>query len=127
MSSCMCCTTEWLREGYLGRQCTIESDTRGTSPYYASAWTKRLGAKREVRDVGCKKISTRMSTYLKDRRNVCTREYADDGNRTRNLRFTIVVHQFGTAGVSPSWRQESNLPHYLRMISVEILRQRKNQ
>ena len=56
-----------------------------------------------------------------------SRRYADDGNRTRNPRFTIVVHQFGTAGVSPSWRQESNLPHYLRMISVEILRQRKNQ
>ena len=68
-----------------------------------------------------------MSTYLKDRRNVCTREYTDDENRTRHLRFTIEVHQFGTAGVSPSWRQESNLPHYLRMISVEILRQRKNQ
>ena len=92
----------------------------------------RLGRNVWVRNVEpetlvVKKISTRMSTYLKDRRNVCTREYTDDRIRTRNLRFTIVVHQFGTAGVSPSWRQESNLPHYLRMISVEILRQCKNQ
>lgn len=99
----------------------------GRALYYASAWAKRLGAKRGVRDVSCKKISTRMSTYLKDRRKKVLEEYADDGNRTRNPRFMIVVHQFGTAGVSPSWRQESNLPHYLRMISVEILRQRKNQ
>lgn len=59
MSSWWGCTIEWLRNGYLGRVCTIESDTRGTSPYYASAWTKRLGAKRGGRDVGCKKISTR--------------------------------------------------------------------
>ena len=32
MSSWWVCTTEWLRGGYFGRVCTIEDDTRGTSP-----------------------------------------------------------------------------------------------
>ena len=77
------CTIEVVRWGIVPQRVIPEvRDSNMLRPmrndWVRSFWVRNV----ESETLVVKKISTRMSTYLKDRRNVCTREYTDDRIRT---------------------------------------------